>query len=60
VSTSSPFDALNLPSLGGSLSWDTSTLYTDGIVSVVPEPSIIGLLTVCGLGLALLRRRRNY
>ncbi|MEX2172637.1 MAG: PEP-CTERM sorting domain-containing protein [Pirellulales bacterium] len=29
------FDAVNLPSLGGSLAWDTSQLYTSGLLSVV-------------------------
>jgi T5SS/PEP-CTERM-associated repeat protein len=29
------FDAINLPSLGGALAWDTSQLYTTGILSVI-------------------------
>jgi uncharacterized protein YjbI with pentapeptide repeats len=37
-------------------SWDTSRLYTDGIVTLVPEPMTLGLLA-CG-GLALRRIRR--
>ena len=50
------FDTINGTSLGDGLSWDTSKLYTQGSITVVPEPStaLIG-----GLGiLALLRRRR--
>ena len=50
------FGTINGTSLGDGLSWDTSKLYTQGSITVVPEPStaLIG-----GLGiLALLRRRR--
>jgi hypothetical protein len=52
------FDTINLPDLGGGLSWDTSNLYTTGSLGVVPEPAT---LTLVGLGLAasLLRSRRR-
>ena len=46
--TSGAFSTLNLPTLGGGLSWDTSQLYTLGTISVtsVPEPSMVTLLLV--------------
>jgi hypothetical protein len=34
-STSGTFDTLTLPSLGGSLDWNTSQLYTTGVLSIV-------------------------
>jgi hypothetical protein len=50
------FDVLDLPSLNSGLSWDTSALYDDGRISVVPEPTSLALLGLGGL--TLLRRRR--
>jgi len=56
---SGTFDTVNLPSLSGGLSWDTSQLYTTGELTVVPEPTsgmlmLLGLLGVIGF----LRHRR--
>jgi len=50
------FDTIKLPDLG-SLTWNTSCLYTTGEFSVVPEPATISLLALGGL--AMLRRRRK-
>ena len=50
------FTNVSLPTLPSGESWNTSQLYTDGIISVVPEPASLGLLFAAG-GL-LLRRRR--
>ncbi|MCX5654460.1 MAG: PEP-CTERM sorting domain-containing protein [Planctomycetota bacterium] len=51
------FDAVNLPALGGGLSWDTSNLYSTGAVGVVPEPATLSLLALGGA--AFLRRSRR-
>ncbi len=34
------FGALNLPNLGPSLTWDTSALYTSGVIAVITRPPI--------------------
>lgn len=59
-SVAGTFDAVSLPVLDSSLSWNTSELYNTGVVSVaaVPEPSSV-LLIAAGAGMAL-RRRRKY
>lgn len=51
------FTAINLPELGEGLRWDTSELYTTGVVSVAPEPSVGALLAA--LSVLLVRRRRG-
>jgi hypothetical protein len=54
--TSGTFGTINLPALDPGLSWDTGSLYTNGTITVIPEPNVAALLG--GLGtLALLRRR---
>ena len=47
---SGTFSTLQLPALGNNLAWDTSQLYTTGVISVtaVPEPAAIALLA-CGV-----------
>lgn len=50
-------DFNSLPVLGGGLSWNTSTFVSDGMVSIIPEPSA-AFLGGAGL-LVLLRRRRE-
>ncbi len=49
--TTGSFSQLNLPPLSNGLRWDTSTLYTTGTISVVPEPSTLALLGVGAVGL---------
>jgi hypothetical protein len=57
--TSGSFSALDLPTLGGGLSWDSSNLYSTGTLSVVPEPSTWLLLTVGLTAVTVFRRRRK-
>lgn len=53
------FATVNLPTLSGALVWDTSALYTSGIIAIgVPEPSRL-LLLMLGLFGFLSRRRRK-
>ncbi|MCC6681953.1 MAG: hypothetical protein IT445_13720 [Phycisphaeraceae bacterium] len=51
-----PFDHLILPSLPDGLSWDTSTLYVNGMVTIIPEPAAM-LLVLPTTALVLSRRR---
>jgi len=60
----STFGTLDLPALGAGLAWDSSALYTSGVLGItaaaIPEPSTYAAL--CGaaaLGLAVWRRRRT-
>ncbi len=53
----STFDEVELPELAGGLSWDTTSLYASGTLTVVPEPATITMLGVGVLG--LLRRRKR-
>jgi autotransporter-associated beta strand protein len=53
------FDSITGTDLGGGLSWDTSSLYVDGTITVIPEPHTAGLLAAAGLALTGLRRRRT-
>lgn len=50
------FSNLNLPSLPGGMTWDTSRLYADGILAAVPEPASLGLLVIGVIGLLTKRR----
>jgi len=49
------FNHVDLPPLPGGEAWNISQLYTTGTISVVPEPTSIGLTLAAG---ALLLRRR--
>ncbi len=57
-SRSGTFSTLELPALGGSLGWDTSQLYTSGVLSVaaVPEPESIYLMAIAAVTLIVMRR----
>ena len=52
------FDHLELPELTSGLDWDTSKLYVNGSLSIVPEPYGVMLL-VAGMTAFLSARRRN-
>jgi len=43
-SLSGGFERIDLPALAGGLSWDLGQLYESGTVTVVPEPTTMGLL----------------
>jgi hypothetical protein len=53
------FGTLNLPQLTGGLQWNTSHLYSSGMLSVVPEPSAGLLALVALIGLSLSSRHRQ-
>ena len=50
------FSDINSSTLPEGLSWDTSNLYTNGTVTVIPEPSVLALVGIFGSGLWLVRR----
>lgn len=54
-SLSGTFDNINLPVFQDSRRWSTTQLYTQGLLTVVPEPACLGLLPVACL---LVRRTR--
>ena len=55
-SSSGAFSSVDLPALAPGLSWDTTALYSAGMIGVVPEPGALVVLLSAGL---LLRRRRR-
>jgi autotransporter-associated beta strand protein len=57
TTTTGAFSSISLPQLSTGLQWDTSALSTNGVISVVPEPTTLGLFAVAGL--AAMRRRRK-
>jgi sulfatase modifying factor 1 len=57
---SGEFTVLDVPELAAGLSWDTSALYTDGSLSVVPEPQTILLLLVAVLASVVPSYRQYY
>jgi hypothetical protein len=54
---SGEFATFDLPGLPSGLTWDTNSLYTDGTISVTPEPATMVILALGGL--AVIRRRRR-
>ncbi len=50
------FTTIHSPALGNGLEWDVSMLYTNGTLSVIPEPGTFTLLSVFGCGLLAFRR----
>ncbi len=50
------FASISLPDPGAGLAWDTSGLYTDGVIAVVPEPHALTLAALALLGAAVRRR----
>ncbi len=52
------FASITAYDLDGDLTWDFSHLYSDGLISVVPEPSTVWLLGI-PISLALLRCRSS-
>ncbi|MGB7325778.1 MAG: PEP-CTERM sorting domain-containing protein, partial [Rubripirellula sp.] len=60
--TTNTFATVNLPTLAEGLQWNTSQLYSAGVLSVtvaaVPEPSSLAFLAV-GLMTVVTRRRRR-
>jgi hypothetical protein len=53
------FSHVALPTLDAGLAWDISMLYTDGSVTVIPEPSSAYLLLIAGVSLWVLRQHRR-
>ena len=54
------FTSINLPTLGTSLSWDLSQLYTTGMITAVPEPATCAALAgIAAAAFAFWRRRRS-
>jgi hypothetical protein len=58
ASQSGDFAVTNLPGLNPGLAWDTTKLNTEGIITVIPEPSAL-LLVACGVIGALMGMRRR-
>ena len=59
TTTTGNFSSITGTDLGGGLSWDTSSLYSTGVIMVVPEPSTYALLVAGGVGSLLMFRRRR-
>ncbi|MEX2220025.1 MAG: hypothetical protein WD749_14835 [Phycisphaerales bacterium] len=55
---SGTFSAVALPALPSGWSWDTSALYTQGSVGVIPGPGALGLLALAGHAGGRRRRAR--
>ena len=53
------FSSVLLPELSGNLSWDHSHLYSNGTLSVIPEPASTLLTGISLIGLLGLRRQRK-
>jgi len=59
TTTTGTFSAITGTDLGGGFSWDTSSLYTNGVISVIPEPTTWALLAASLTVTMALRRRRS-
>ena len=57
--TTGSFGGFSLPALPNGMRWSTSELYSDGMVSVVPEPSTLALLFIGTVGLMAWAWRRK-
>jgi hypothetical protein len=53
------FANLDLPSLPGGEQWNTSELYSSGLLTVTPEPSTFALLVIGAISLLFYARRRR-
>jgi T5SS/PEP-CTERM-associated repeat protein len=53
------FDTVTLPELSSGLSWYQMDLYNTGVITVVPEPGVLGLLAAGGVLMGLRRRRMD-
>ncbi|MCX6971856.1 MAG: autotransporter-associated beta strand repeat-containing protein [Verrucomicrobia bacterium] len=58
TTTTGSFSAITGTDLGGGYSWDTSNLYSTGVITVVPEPATWALLAFSLTTVVVLRRRR--
>ena len=59
TTTAGNFTVITGTDLGGGKSWDTSALYTTGVITVVPEPATWALLAFSLTTVMVLRRRRQ-
>ncbi len=57
--TTGRFAQINTPALPNGEQWNTSNLYTNGTVSVTPEPSTLALFAAAAIGLAAYGWRRR-
>jgi T5SS/PEP-CTERM-associated repeat protein len=53
---SGEFADVELAALSNGLSWDTTSLYSNGVIGVVPEPATLGLIGLSGIGFLVVRR----
>jgi hypothetical protein len=58
ASETGTFSSIELPPLAGGLYWNTSTLYTNGTITAVPEPGSLAFI-VTALGVLIRPRHRN-
>lgn len=56
---SGEFSKIQLPALPGGLDWDVTSLYSEGVISVIPEPQALGLLGAAALAWLIAGRSRS-